>query len=244
MLKMQSDFRFIFVCIVAIFFLGGCKASFDMFPEKPQLQNQSQASYDQKIEELESELQGLKSQNAARIKELENEVESLRNADPETSSSESDLDALKTFVAYGKLYDDDGFRYVDATKDRKALNAVLDWEANGDEGMLVLDKQGLFAEATINVAKEPDSCDALYEGDGDVYETEYKGITFQTFNHLCLKSAGVPLYLHHIEMGAPGWGAGKFVLSEFIYFEGVDDATVLEYFIEANPSTRIIHSSY
>jgi len=30
-------------------------------------------------------------------------VESLRNADPETSSSESDLDALKTFVAYGKL---------------------------------------------------------------------------------------------------------------------------------------------
>ena len=45
-------------------------------------------------------------------------------------------------------------------------------------------------------------------------------------------------------MGAPGWGAGKIVLSEFIYFEGVDDATVLEYFIEANPSTRIIHSSY
>ena len=204
MLKMQSDFRFIFACIFAIFFLGGCKASFDMFPEKPQLQNQSQASYDQKIEELESELQGLKSQNAARIKELENEVESLRNADPETSSSESDLDALKTFVAYGKLYDDDGFRYVDATKDGKALNAVLEWEANGDEGMLVLDKQGLFVEATINVAKEPDSCDALYEGDGDVYETEYKGITFQTFNHLCLKSAGVQLYLHHIEMGAPG----------------------------------------
>lgn len=149
MLKMQSDFRFIFACIFAIFFLGGCKASFDMFPEKPQLQNQSQASYDQKIEELESELQGLKSQNAARIKELENEVESLRNADPETSSSESDLDALKTFVAYGKLYDDDGFRYVDATKDGKALNAVLEWEANGDEGMLVLDKQGLFVEATI-----------------------------------------------------------------------------------------------
>ena len=147
-------------------------------------------------------------------------------------------------MAYGKLYDDDGFRYVDATKDRKALNAVFDWEANGDEGMLVLYKQGLFAEATINVAKKPDSCDALYEGYRDVYEMEYKGITFQTFNHLCLKSAGVPLYLHHIEMGAPGWGAGKFVLSEFIYFEGVDDATVLEYFIEANPSTRIIHSSY
>ena len=103
MFKMQSDFRFIFACIFAIFFLGGCKASFDMFPEEPQLQNQSQASYDQKIEELESELQGLKSQNAARIKELENEMESLRNADPETSSSESDLDALKTFVAYGKL---------------------------------------------------------------------------------------------------------------------------------------------
>ena len=52
-------------------------------------------------------------------------------------------------MAYGKLYDDDGFRYVDATKDGKALNAVLEWEANGDEGMLVLDKQGLFVEATI-----------------------------------------------------------------------------------------------
>ena len=85
---------------------------------------------------------------------------------------------------------------------------------------------------------------ALYQGDGDVYETEYKGITFQTFNHLCLKSAGVPLYLHHIELGASGWDAGKFVLSKFIYFEGVEDATVLEYLIKANPSTRIIHSSY
>ena len=94
--------------------------------------------------------------------------------------------------------------------------------------MLVLDNLGLFIEATIDVAKEPDSCHALFEGDGDVYETEYTGITFQTFNNLCLKSAGVPLYLHNIEMVAPGWGAGKFVLGEFIYFEGVDDATVLE----------------
>ena len=193
---------------------------------------------------MESELQGLKSQNAAGTKGLENEVESLRNADPETSSSKSELDALKTFVAYGKLYDDDSLRYVNATKDGKALNAVLDWESNGDEVMLVLDKQGLFVEATINVAKEPNSWNALYEGDGDVYETEYKGITFQTFNHLCLKSAGVPSYLHHIEMGAPSWGAGKFVLSEFIYFEGVGDATVLGYFIDAKPNTRIIHSIY
>jgi len=50
---------------------------------------------------------------------------------------------------------------VDATKDGKALNAVLEWEANGDEGMLVLDRQGLFVEATINVANEPNSCDTF-----------------------------------------------------------------------------------
>ena len=88
-----------------------------MFPEKPQLQNQSQAIYDQKIEELESELQGLKSQNAARIKGLENEVESLRMPTLKHRHLKVILDALKTFVAYGKLYGDDGFRYVDATND-------------------------------------------------------------------------------------------------------------------------------
>jgi hypothetical protein len=240
---MQSDFRFIFTCIFRFPSLAGARQVSTYFLKNRNCKT-SRRQFTTKNRRVRANCRDLNVRTQQGIKELENEVESLRNADPETSSSESELDALKTFVAYGKLYDDDGFRYVDATKDGKALNAVLDWEANGDEGMLVLDKQGLFVEATINVAKEPDSCDAVYEGDGDVYETEYKGITFQTFNHLCLKSAGVPLYLHYIEMGAPGWGAGKFVLSEFIYFEGVDDASVLEYFIEANPSTRIIHSSY
>ena len=239
---MQINFRFKFALILAIFILGGCRASFDMYPEKPQLQSQSQESYYKKVEELESELQELKSQNAARMKELDNGLKSLRYADTETQSSER-LEFFKELVTYGKLYDADGFRYVNATEYGKKINAVLEWEANGNDGMLILDKLGLFLEISFDAFEENDFCYALYEGDGEFYETD-KGLIIQSFNHLCLRSDEAPLYLYHFELGAPSSFSSKIVLSEYFYFEGVDDATMLRIFIEEHPNARIINSEY
>ena len=232
-------------CLVAVSILGGCKASIDLSPDKPQVQSQAQGNYIEKIEELETELSGIKDQNAARIKELEREVESLRKANPEQPATEDDLEVLKTFVTLGKLHDDESFRYISQTEDGKSLNALLEWQTDNDsEGMLVIDKQGIFLKATINEAKKPGGCDTLYEGQIDVYDSDVDGLKYKTFNHLCMSKNRYPLYLYHLEVTATDWGSGKFVLSEFIRFGNVDDDIVLDYFIQSNPDTKIIHPSY
>ena len=85
-------------CLLLSLFLSaalfaGCRASFDMSPDKPQTQNQSEVNDNKskKIAKLESDIKSLKEQNAERIKELENKIIGLGTNDNQGSFFESFL---------------------------------------------------------------------------------------------------------------------------------------------------------